>query len=261
MPVDERPIFFIHVMKTGGTTFWRTLNLTFGAAEVYPPVATADERPGAEKVGNYLDASRLLALAPERLARLRAICGHYPYAVTQLLPIEVARVTILRDPVERTISYLKNAQRHTPRLKGRSLQEIYDDGYAFPFWIHNHQTKVFALRPDDLDLATTATPVMQPLEIDADRLQTAMANLEEVEVLGFVQRYGEFAAEVSRRFGLPAIDVEPQRVSAPVHVDRRFVEQIEEDNRYDREFYDWAVTLANGRRSEGTSTDTARARA
>jgi hypothetical protein len=259
--VDERPIFFIHIMKTAGTTFWRTLVLAFGGSEVYPPVTSGEERAGAEKVGNYLDASMLLALDAERLASLRAICGHYPYAVTQLLPIDVARVTILRDPVERTISYLKNAQRHTPRLQGRSLREIYEDGFAFPFWIHNHQTKVFALRPDDLDLTTTPTPVMQPIDIDDDRLQTAMANLATVDVLGFVHRYDEFVTEASRRFGLPPIDVEPQRVSAPVQIDRQFREQIEEDNRYDRELYDWAVALTEERRAEARSNAAARASA
>lgn len=241
MPVDERPLFFIHVMKTGGTTLWMDLVAHFGQEHVYPVAG------GDDAVADYLDAARLLALPAEQRDAIRVFGGHHPYVITELLGVELVRLTILREPVARTISYLKHAQRHTPRLLGWPLEEIYADGFAFPFWIANHQTKAFSLRADDLDLVSTPTSVMTPLEVDDERLEQAKANLATVDVVGFQERYPEFRDEVAERFGLPQDRVPPQRVSEEVEVSAGLVERIIEDNRYDVALYEWALAHAGSR--------------
>ena len=182
-------VFFVHVMRTGGSTFKTVLQEHFGPSHVYPDTATdLDLASVAETTQNpfghpiesqaaldsYISIDRLLRVPPERRAEVRAYVGHFPFVVTELMGIDLTTVTLLRDPVERTISQLRTAKARRVRFADASLEEIYEDGFEFPFFIHNHQCKVFAMeRGDPLE------SVLDVIDIDDRRLAVAMANLDE----------------------------------------------------------------------------------
>ena len=69
---------------------------------------------------------------PERRATIRGYMGHYPYVASQLLGEDPVTLTILRDPVERTISYLKHCKRYHDHHRELSLEEIYRDTSTSP---------------------------------------------------------------------------------------------------------------------------------
>jgi hypothetical protein len=261
MPADPAPpVLFIHVMKTGGTTVMRNLRETFGLDEIYPyRVLDIRYDEGEVDIRHHLSVPYLVDLPPERRETIKVYIGHFPFVVRDLLGIELRTATILRDPVERTLSLLRQFKRKQPweedirdrrPLAARTLEEMYDHPLAFGPLIHNHQTKIFSMTADD-DPQT----YMDVIDIDQDRLAIAKANLDQIDVLGIIERYDEFLDEVEARFGWQIVrgarkNVTPDSELAPV--DPALRRRIEEDNAIDIELYEHAkelVELRQGRRT------------
>ena len=59
-----------------------------------------------------MELEYLTGLPASRRARIRVFCGHFPFVAVELLGEEVTTITILRDPVERTLSFLRRGSRH-----------------------------------------------------------------------------------------------------------------------------------------------------
>jgi hypothetical protein len=223
--------FFIHVMKTAGTSFRYLMMRHFARDEVFP-----NQREEVDAARAYSDPSYLLSLPASRRDGFRAFSGHFPYAVVEMLEGSFTTCTVLRDPVDRTISFLAQCrQLETPDL---SLEQIYEDPWRFALGIHNYQARVFALKSTDEPFT-----VMNGIEIDDARLALAKSRLAQVDVVGLQERYDEFAAEVARRAGWPVTAPEHHRVGEPVTVSHWLRRRIEEDNAADLEFYAYAREL------------------
>ena len=236
-----RRFFFIHVMKTAGGTLRRHIRANFAEDEVYP-LQRLD--------GNLLHAnfmlSHLAGLPPERRQRIRAYTGHFPFMAVDVLGEDLTTITVLRHPVERTLSYLRN-HRLYERGKGVPMEELYEDPYWFPFFIHNHQAKLFALTVED-----EPDSYMHPLEVDRERLELAKANLGRVDVLGTQEGFGDVLTELRDRFGWHIGDVADVHVNPGREVPASFRRRIEEDNAADMEFYEHALALCAERRRTST---------
>lgn len=238
-PPDQR-YFFVHVMKTGGATFRRHVYANFGDDEVFP-----DSRLDGDMRDANMDIEHLLTLPEERRAKIRAYTGHFPFVVTDLMNEDLVTLTILREPVSRTVSYLKHCKRHHKQHQHLTLDEIYDDPFFFPSFIHNHQAKVFSMTPDD-----KLESYMDVIEIDDERLETARRNIERVDVLGLNEHHAEFLAEVEERLGWEIKAVPDQRVSEEPWVASDDLRQrIAHDNAADLEFYEDVRSEYRRRRS------------
>jgi hypothetical protein len=234
----EPRFFFIHVMKTAGTTFtWHAL-ANFGRDQVYPHKDLDPERDIAKYNIGYLTG-----LSPQRRAGIRVFTGHYPFVAVELLAMELVTITILRDPVERTISFLKHCKRYLDQFRSLPLEQIYEDPFFFPALIRDHQAKLFAMTPDDRPLG-----YFDVLDVDDRRLEIAKANLARVDVLGLQERFPEFLEEMER-YGWRFRNVGDCEVSAGSGVSRSFRRRIAEDNAADLEFYDHAQRLWQRRRA------------
>jgi Sulfotransferase family len=236
---DGPRIFFIHVMKTAGGSLLQQIIANYREDEIYPRPANDVDILGA----NY-EIGYLLSLPAERRNRIRIFTGHFPYATVEMLGIEVATITILRDPVARTISYLRHCKKRHSQHRQLRLEEIYEDPMFFPFFIHNHQAKQFALTAAD-----NPQSYMDVLEVDESRLKLAKANLEKVDVIGLQESYDELLVELALRFGWNRAPVEDRNVGRRGKVSRSFKARIAEDNAMDMEFYEHAVQLVERRRA------------
>lgn len=243
MTAPEGPFFFIHVMKTGGTTFISQIGANFPPEAVYP---SADPEP-MKRMAQYLFLQPLQALTPEQLIEIRLFHGHLPFMATTLVGPGVITLTIIRDPVARTLSHLRHIKRGaqvagvlpTQRYREMTLEEIYDDPLRFNGFIHNFQSKLFAMSAED-----GVTNCSDVLEVDDRRLELAKQNLESVDVLGLSERHGEFVAEMRRRFGWNIEDIPNQQVSGETwDVSPEFRNRIAHDNAADMDFYAFAVEL------------------
>ncbi len=232
--------FFIHVMRTGGTTFEQQLRRGFPRAEVYPNPDV--DFPDGD-IMHHLEVSYLLGLPAERLDAIRLFYGHFPYVVTEMLGRDLVTLTVLRDPVERTISLLRVMRRQREAWHELTLEQIYDDANMFPRLIHDHQTKVFSITRED-----RPQDYRDEIDVDNARLEIAKRNLERVDVIGLTEQYGEFLASLRDRFGwqlgeqarLNAAGDAPEAAPA---LRRR----IAADNAIDLEFYEHARELVRDR--------------
>jgi hypothetical protein len=226
-------LFFVHVMKTGGATFRRHIERSLGVEHVYP-----NPDIDTDLLAANISVDHLLGLPAERVRALHAYTGHFPFAVTQMLPGSFTTATVLRDPVERTISYLKHCRKYQEQHHGMALEAIYDDPWYFPTWIQNHQLKVFAFTPDDHPQV-----VADVIAIDDARIATARANLESVDFLGLHEHYDEFVREVSAHFGWTAEAPPSWHVSEPEEIAPSFRRRIADDLAADVEFFEFAREL------------------
>jgi len=144
-------------------------------------------------------------------------------------------VAILRDPVDRTISHLKQLKAADPA--GRSLEQIYEDPAIHQSVLHDHQVRMFALAPsDDIEGYYSL-----PLDIDDARFTRACDNLAQLDLVGFQHRYDAFEAALVDRYGWTLANVERLRRSEPLEVSAALRRRIAEDNRADVAFYEHAV--------------------
>jgi hypothetical protein len=232
-----RPFFFIHIMKTGGATLRQHIYANFEAGAVYPV-------PKQDDMNRTMLVETLMDISPERRARLRGYMGHYPYVATELLGVEPVTFTIVRDPVERTVSYLKHCKRYHEQHRELSLEEIYDDPFHFPCFIHNHQAKIFAMTADD-----RLESYLDVIDIDDRRLDIAQENLARVDVLGVQEHYREFLEELRERFGWRFDRAGNRRVSREQwEVPPGLRDRIAADNAADVAFYEHAKRLRERRR-------------
>ena len=246
-PGGEPRVLFVHVMKTAGTTFMWHLRTQFAPEEIAPCRGIDWTEP--TDVGVYVDLERLAAMPADRLARVRVIAGHYPYAARALIPGPLRTTTILREPVARTVSLLKHFKRLHPPSRDRSLAEIYADPDRFVGFIENHQTRVFSIEPAD-----NVRSVRDPVVIDERRFDIALANLGAVDVLGISERYDDFVEALRARFGwwsggAPAA-LRANSATEEWDADDELRERIAADNPWDMALYAAAVRIVAAQRSD-----------
>lgn len=244
-------MFFVHVMKAGGTTITRHLRETYALDEIYPR-GTLDLQyvDGALDLEHHLSIPYLQSLPDDRRRRIRAYIGHFPLVARDLLDPTLPVATVLRDPVDRTLSLLRQLKRAQPwedapgerrPLATRPLEEIYEHPLVFAPLVHEHQTKIFSMTPADEPRSYTDV-----IEVDDRRLALAKANLESIDVLGTMERFDELLDDVEAAFGWQIVrgarkNVTPEEDVTPVAP--AFRRRIAEDNALDMELYEHARTL------------------
>jgi hypothetical protein len=243
--VEPRRVFYIHVMKTGGTTLLAHIRENLPADEVYPDpdvdIAHDSSRPVMLR---HLTLSYLRTIPEERRQRIRVYAGHFPYVARELLGEGLTTLTILRDPVERTISLLRQWCRNRPNL-ALSFEDAYELPEVFDRLVHNHQTKVFSMTTED-----DPTGYMQVVDVDRERLALAKENLASVDIVGLTERYDDFLDLVTARFGWQVrrearMNAAPPDDVLPVSLALR--QRIAEDNAIDLELYEHATQLVDER--------------
>jgi len=257
-PLAQRAVLFVHVMKTGGMTLLTHLQRTVEPEELYPnPELDMAPDISARVAFRHMTIDHLEKVPEQRRRRLRVICGHFPYAARDVLGGDLDVITLLRHPVDRTISLLRQLQRPSMWDEGAStagtrppaLEAIYERTGVYEPLIHDHQTKIFSMTLED-----RPTGYLQVIEVDRTRLALAKENLERVEVLGLTERYNDFLDRLRDRYGWH-VKRDARVNAAPddgARVTRALRRRITEDNAIDMELYDFATELVAARRARPT---------
>jgi hypothetical protein len=225
---DPPRFFFMHMQKTAGTALWRRLKQQFEPSAVYPG-------PGdGEPPQTVLSVDRLLERWQVRGDEIRIVTGHFPLCTIDLLDAPFTTITLLRDPVERTLSYLRHHRETTPADHDRSLEEIYDDPVRFEL-VHDHMLKMLSLTTDEM-----TDGVLTPVEFTRARLERGRASLEAIDVVGFQEDFETFCDQLTLRFGWNLGAPIFMNRSTPVDVSDAFRARIARDNALDIELYDFA---------------------
>ena len=183
----------------------------------------------------------------ENDTRPLAIAGHIVFGLRDLLPSDTRYVTVLREPVERTLSHYgylvaprdpKERQhgllaRDTPYRPELSLEEALEDPRYLP---DNLQTRMIVCRRSPFE------------QLPGDALEQAKEHLRSrFTFVGVTERFDEFAALLARAFGwAPRVpprkrvgDLRPERAS----MSREALRALEEHDALDLELYAVASDL------------------
>jgi hypothetical protein len=151
LPSSQR-VFFMHVMKTGGTSFGWQLTKQFqpeqlsGQSTRYP-VDSLQHR--VRVFGRYLSARPWAQMTEADARRIRLYMGHLPAVAADLLPARPVMVTVLRHPINRTLSWLRHCKRYYPEHRDRSFEEIYEDTWWTERFVTNHQVKMLSMTMEE----------------------------------------------------------------------------------------------------------------
>lgn len=235
--------FFVHMHKTAGTTLYQRLRDAFPGGAVYP---TRDEQRAWKA---SLDVEVLLRQFVARHHELRIVTGHFPLCTTELLGVPFSTITVLREPVERTLSALRDMHQRDPVLRGKPLEEIYAHPIKFQCLIQNHMVKMLSLTTEEMtDGALTA------VDFDATHLERAKRNLvERIDVWGFQEHFDELCDELERRYGWDLGQPRFANRTRSFEVDDSFRARIARDNALDVELYRFARELWARRRGDEPS--------
>ena len=224
--------FFAHIMKTGGSTFRSHLKHNFRKPQIYPLLGQVANLEQA-----YTYPNSLRSLTDEDRKRYRAYAGHYPPVAVELIGDDVITVSLLREPVARTISVLKHCKRNIDRCEEMTFEEIYEDPWVFPMSVRDHQSKLYAMTLDD-----PMETCLDPLEVDEARFALAIERMESIDVLGIQSHYEQFLEDLTDRYRWTFKEIDDREVSsAPWKPPASFLRRIADDNPADMAFYDAAV--------------------
>lgn len=178
----EDPLLFLHVPKTGGTSFRKMLQEEFGDDLVYP----SDSDLRASPRHSYPSTSRVIQRQQE-LPPHAVLIGHFEAHLNDALQRDYRTAVFLRDPVERTLSEL--AWRSL--MEGRDVEFYLQRPEFLEARVANLQTRILAGRAID-----------EPSRIsDEQLLDAALNGLSTVDFVGLTEEYFASCVRFDRLFG------------------------------------------------------------
>jgi hypothetical protein len=237
-PAQPERFFLVHIQKTGGVSLYVRLQRHFGERAVYPADCDGDPAEVAPQLFPHI----LLERWAERRDEIRVVTGHFPLCTTELLDAEFRVLTVLRNPVDRTLSYLRHHRDTTPADSERSLEEIYEDPSRFRPFVENHMVKMLSMKASEM-----SNGMMTVIDLDRRRLRVAKRALRGMEAFGLQEELEAFAGRLERRFGWALGPPVHENVTRPSEVPDSFRLRIAEDNRLDMDLYEYGRRLLRRR--------------
>jgi hypothetical protein len=254
------PLYFMHIMKTGGTA------LTSALARL-----SQNAHAGANLTEVFLD--QFMQRVPSGWADIGFVTGHIPWEARALLPPATRTVTVLREPVSRSLSHYWqlsiNPDVHA-ECPGFSLEEYVES----PRWntlCRNYQARQLAHRIDLANAGKTYSPAERfaqlgppfppehqyplqslfdcsPLTVsDAELERRALDALSEIEFVGVTEHldalYSQIAEGVWGLHELPLLGRENTSPDRPhrSNTSDDLIRRIEEMTRVDQALYEAAL--------------------
>jgi hypothetical protein len=228
----DETLCFIHIPKTGGLTMRSILDRHFAFAEICP----ADSWP------------MLRGLSKEQLSRYRLVRGHFAFNIDARLLSKPVYMTLLRDPIERTLSQYDYVRRDPSNgrlheiVRDKTLEDYLDDEFLREETIRDIQTRFVAPAaqvPDDVE-------VVAPLSHLG--IAQAKINLQQCAFVGVTERMKDSLRLLAHTFGWrPLRSFEAQNVSGTrltrEDLPARVIDKILACTEADHELYAFACEL------------------
>ncbi|GEM_PF-2636091 len=225
----ERRLFFDHIPKTAGTSFWKFLAESFGTDNTSPQIK-----------GMKLDSA--LSLYKEKLV----ISGHFSFILGDRLPHGYISATVLRDPRERTLSDYFFIVEDMP-FSGLSSEEIEIKSNSAEDVFFNPKLSCRFANAQACHLASFfhAGPLSLP---PSELLTLAKRGLDQYDLVGTTEHLSEFVDYLKKLYEFPH-DLSLKRLNVTSRrkifgeLDPTLRKRIEEINLVDLELWHYADTL------------------
>ena len=237
---DPQRFFIVHMQKSAGTSLRDRFRNQFPESAIYP-----NRTDGPDKRLSVISLRHLLERWEARGDEIRLVAGHFPLSTTEVLDAPFVTLTVLRPPVERTLSYLRHQHRINQADAEKSLEEIYEDPFRFNALIRNHMTRMLSLTREEL---IAGDGVLGDVEDTPERLERAKRALEGLNGFGLQPRFDEFCRELTTRYGVDLGEPVQSNATGSLPASQRLVERIARDNALDIELYEFAADLYDERR-------------
>ena len=176
-PDAGRPVvIFVHIGKTAGTTLSAIATRHYPAKSIFQVDTHARMTP----------AEQVQTLPPETKRNLSLIIGHLQFGVHSDLSLPSTYISLLRQPVERTVSsYLHVVRSPTHRLHSQVVGQGMD--------LFEYATSGISEELDNWQTRCLAGPPLPPIgECNEDLFQRAVRNIDEhFTLVGISERFDE----------------------------------------------------------------------
>lgn len=229
----ERPLYFLHLPKCAGSSFRIILDRHFEPPEICPVVHWKD----------------FVVLPPQEIQRYRLFHGHFDYHTDGLLPASSVIITMLRDPVERTISMYYFWRKEAQRLQQEKLPIPYEYQQAMAISLADFVTHPQEQVSRDVQNGQTyrvehTLRVPRPGLTEQDILERAIEHLEAMPFVGLTDEFNRSLDLLTYHLGWPAAqaveyNVTPNRPRQQ-EIDEHTLATIREANRLDSQLVRYA---------------------
>jgi hypothetical protein len=221
LPLEAR-LYFIHVPKTAGTTLRLMLEMQVAADEIYP----------------YRHLTKAMEPVHHDL-----VSGHLFYELCKKLDPDfnnAFKVTTLREPVERYLSFLRAVKRRFPQYS--DLESVLDEkllpNSRFKFGLlNNAMCRFFADRRE-----------MEGVEL----LQSAKKNLESFDCVLFFDTFARDTVDLFERLGVVIEEnaIPQMNAARQEPVSEELLEKVKQENLLDIELYAYAKAHLRKKQTE-----------
>lgn len=230
--MTNETIIFLHIPKTAGTTLHHIID------RQYPEKSIFSLGPYAQK-----SIKKFKQMSDEQKARTRMLQGHMGYGLHRFIPHRTQYFTLLRDPIERVISFYyfirRNEQHYLfdfVETENRSLKEFMESQVT-PM-VNDAQVRMISGVWLDTPFGE-CTPGL---------LESAKVNLRDnFAVVGLTERFDETLLLLKRQFGWTNVFYRRQNVtkSRPTKNDLPpdILRSIVDANKLDIQLYEYAQEL------------------
>jgi hypothetical protein len=242
-------VAFVHVPRTGGTTFGSILDRLYEGRKVARFYGDANSNVANERIEQF---RRLDAGEKQSFDLLR---GHFVFGFDDSLEA-FQYITLLREPVQRLVSYYfyalkdKSNYLHEYLMKRRvNLVDFITSGLSIE--LDNYQVRTLS--------GVAFSSVRE--RVGREHCELAKDNLaRRFAAFGLVERFDASIAVFARHFGWHIPGYEPQNLggyAGTPHLSQSTIEAVAATNPFDLELYEYAKELFDARNRQTSAAEAA----